>query len=65
MPRKKARIEDEVAEEEMSDAINDFRVNTTFITITFPTPANSTFLEEVGAKFKLIVDNLQQADAST
>ena len=46
----------------MSDVVNDFRVNTTFITITFSTPANSNFLEEVISKFTLVVDNLLQAD---
>ena len=65
MPRKKARTEKEVEEEIMEDAVNDFRVNTTFITITFSTAANTNFLEEVIKKFTNVVDNLQQADDTT
>ena len=49
----------------MSDAVNDFRVNTTFITVSFSTPANTNFLAEVLAKFTLVIDNLQQADDTT
>ena len=48
MPKKmKAHTADEIIEEDMSDAVNDFRINTTFITITFSTLSNSNFLEEV------------------
>ena len=64
MSHKKQRTEGTEDDEDMHEEINDFRINTTFVTATFTTPANTDFLSGVISKLGIIIDNLLQADDS-
>ena len=62
MASKKQRTEGTEDDVAMQEEINDFRVNTTFATVSFTIPASTDFLTGTIEYLHILFDNLIQAD---